>query len=45
MHFGSTQVPFLSAIVPGQVFPIDISQSIHTVLFGINLRFGNGPGY
>jgi opacity protein-like surface antigen len=45
MHFGSTQVPFLSAIVPGLVFPIDISQSIHTVLFGINLRFGNGPGY
>ena len=44
MHFGSTQVPFLSAIVPGLVFPIDISQSIHTVLFGINYHFVGGGG-
>ena len=44
MHFGSTQVPFLSAIVPGLVFPLDISQSIHTVLFGINYHFVGGGG-
>jgi hypothetical protein len=37
-----------SAIVPGQVFPINISQKIHTVPFGINYlrwrRRGSGPG-
>jgi outer membrane immunogenic protein len=46
LDFRSAQVPFISAIVPGQVFPIGISQKIHTVLFGINLHFfggGSGP--
>jgi opacity protein-like surface antigen len=42
LGFPSTQVPFISAVVPGQVFPIGISQKIHTVLFGINLHFFGG---
>ncbi|HEY2183848.1 MAG TPA: outer membrane beta-barrel protein [Xanthobacteraceae bacterium] len=42
LGFSSTQVPFISAIVPGQGFPIGISQKIHTVLFGINLHFFGG---
>jgi hypothetical protein len=33
-----------SAIVPGQVFPINISQKIHTVPFGINYHFVGGGG-
>jgi outer membrane immunogenic protein len=45
LGFRSVQVPFTSAIVPGQIFPINISQKIHTVLFGINLRFGGGNGF
>jgi hypothetical protein len=45
LDFRSAQVPFISAIVPGQVFPINISQKIHTVLFGANLRFGGGSGF
>jgi outer membrane immunogenic protein len=45
LNFGSAQVPFISAIVPGFVFPINISQKIHTVLFGVNLRFGGGSGF
>ena len=45
LDFRSVQVPFTSAIVPGQIFPINISQKIHTVLFGINLRFGGGNGF
>jgi opacity protein-like surface antigen len=45
LGFGTTQVPFTSAIVQGRVFPIDISQRIHMVLFGINLRFGGGNGF
>jgi hypothetical protein len=32
LGFRSAQVPFTSAIVPGQVFPINICQKIHTVL-------------
>ena len=44
LGFRSAQVPFTSAIVPGQVFPINISQKIHTVLFGINYHFVGGGG-
>ncbi len=39
----SADVPLISAIVPGLVFPINVSQKVHTVLFGMNFRFGNGP--
>jgi outer membrane immunogenic protein len=42
LGFPSTQVPLISAIMPGQVFPIGINQRIHTVLFGINLHFFGG---
>lgn len=28
-----------------EIFPINISQQIHMVLFGINLRFGGGSGF
>ena len=31
-------------IVPGQVLPINISQKIHTVPFGINYHFVGGGG-
>jgi len=45
LGFRSVQVPFTSAIVLGQIFPINISQKIHMVLFGVNLRFGGGSGF
>jgi opacity protein-like surface antigen len=44
LGFRRAQVSFTSAIVPGQVFPINISQKIHTVLFGINYHFVGGGG-
>jgi hypothetical protein len=42
LDFRSAQVPFISAIVPGAVFPIIISQKIHSVLFGVNFHFIGG---
>jgi outer membrane immunogenic protein len=41
----SADVSLTSAIVPALVFPINVSQKVHTVLFGVNLRFGGGTGY
>ena len=44
----SADVPLISAIVPGLVFPINVSQKVHTVLFGMSpfrertLRFQKG---
>jgi opacity protein-like surface antigen len=49
VHLGTKQAPLLSVLTPAvgaQVFPIDISQSVNMVLFGINYRFfGGAPTY
>jgi outer membrane immunogenic protein len=45
LGFRNQQVPFLATIVQNLVFPIEVSQRIHMVLFGINLRFGSGNDF
>jgi outer membrane immunogenic protein len=43
LHFGTNQVTLLSTLTPGKTFPIDITQNVNMVLFGINYRFYGGP--
>jgi outer membrane immunogenic protein len=47
MHFGTKQAPLLSTVTgPGDILPLDITQNVNMVLFGINYRFyGGAPGY
>ncbi len=46
LHFGTKQATLLSVLAPAQgaqLFPLDISQNVNMVLFGINYRFYGGP--
>jgi outer membrane immunogenic protein len=45
MHFGTKQAPLLSTVTPGEIFPLDITQNVNMVLFGINYRFFGGPQF
>jgi outer membrane immunogenic protein len=46
MHFGTQRVTFLSTLLGTKTFPIDITQNVNMVLFGINYRFyGGAPSY
>lgn len=42
LHFGTKQVTLLSTLT-GKALPIDITQNVNMVLFGINYRFFGGP--
>jgi outer membrane immunogenic protein len=42
MHFGTKRVTLLGSLTP-QIFPLDITQNVNMVLFGINYRFFGGP--
>jgi outer membrane immunogenic protein len=46
LHFGTKRVTFLTSVTEntsgGQTFPVDVSQNVNTVLFGINYRFFGG---
>ena len=45
LHFGTKRVTLLGTVTP-QIFPLDITQNVNMVLFGINYRFyGGGPSY
>jgi opacity protein-like surface antigen len=45
MHFGTKRATLLGAVTP-QIFPLDITQNVNMVLFGINYRFyGGAPSY
>lgn len=43
IHFGTSNVTFISGVVAGQTFPLTIRQSIDMFLVGINYRFVGGP--
>jgi outer membrane immunogenic protein len=45
LHFGTKRVTFLASAleVSFQTFPVDVSQNVNMVLFGINYRFFGGP--
>jgi outer membrane immunogenic protein len=46
MHFGTQRVTFLSTLLGTKTFPVDITQNVNMVLFGINYRFyGGAPSY
>jgi outer membrane immunogenic protein len=45
LHFGTNRVTLLSTLTPGETFPIDITQNVNMVLFGINYRFFGGPSF
>jgi opacity protein-like surface antigen len=46
MDFGTSRVTLASNLVSGRTHPLDISQKVSLVLFGINYRFwGGGPRY
>ena len=45
MHFGTKQAPLLSTLTRGEIFPLDITQNVNVVLFGINYRFFGGPQF
>jgi outer membrane immunogenic protein len=45
LHFGTKQVTFLVSVTETQgfqTFPVDVSQNVNMVLFGINYRFFGG---
>ncbi len=45
LHFGTKQAPLLSTLTT-KIYPLDITQNVNLVLFGINYRFyGGAPGY
>ena len=44
MHFGTKRVTLLGSLTP-QIFPLDITQNVNMVLFGINYRFFGGPQF
>jgi outer membrane immunogenic protein len=39
MNFGTFRTPYITPDVPPVVFPLDITQSVHSVRAGVNLRF------
>jgi outer membrane immunogenic protein len=39
VNFGTFRTPFVTPDVPPALFPLDITQSVHTVRAGVNLRF------
>ena len=45
MHFGTQRVTFLSTLLGTKTFPVDITQNVNMVLFGINYRFFGGPQF
>jgi outer membrane immunogenic protein len=48
LHFGTKQATLLSAVTPRlgpTLFPLDITQNVNMVLFGINYRFFGGPSF
>ena len=45
LHFGTKQAPLFSTLNT-KIYPLDITQNVNMVLFGINYRFyGGAPGY
>jgi outer membrane immunogenic protein len=46
MHFGTKQAPLFSTLTSNKTYPLDITQNVNMVLFGINYRFlGGGPQF
>jgi opacity protein-like surface antigen len=46
LHFGTKQAPLLSTVTQSKIYPLDITQNVNLVLFGINYRFyGGAPSY
>jgi outer membrane immunogenic protein len=49
VHLGTKQVTFLAVVTEAlpsvQTFPIDVSQNVNMVLFGINYRFVGGSSF
>jgi opacity protein-like surface antigen len=43
MNFGTSRVTLLATLQPNTLFPIDIAQRAHVVLFGLNYHFLGGP--